>query len=211
MFIIQHEAYFLVNEQSVTIPVFAKRLLLADFLIGFCMALNIKIRESESKDHSGILSLYPLGFPDEDLVPLVKELLAEKATHLSLVADLDGNVIAHVDFSPCSVEDSDAKLSLLGPLCVTPEFHRKGVGTAIVKSGLARLDADQVSSVLVLGAPSYYGRFGFRKSDKIAAPFDLPEIWYDSWQVLNLEKPSSDVRGRLNVTSPWQQEALWLP
>ncbi len=175
------------------------------------MAMNVHIRESTAEDQEGILDIYPDAFPEEDLIPLVKELLADTASTLSLVAELESQIVANVVFTEASVEGFDDKLSLLGPLCVSTKHHRRGIGTAIVKSGLARLLANDVSSVLVLGNPKYYGRFGFQAPSAILAPYDLPEIWHGSWQVLHLNEAASQVEGQLLVTPPWQHEHLWLP
>jgi putative acetyltransferase len=54
------------------------------------MTDNIEIRESEPRDVPLIKALYPMAFPDEDLLPLVKELLEGSSTVHSLVAIVEG-------------------------------------------------------------------------------------------------------------------------
>jgi putative acetyltransferase len=49
----------------------------------------------------------------------------------------------------------------LGPLGVLPSCQGRGVGHALTHAVLAAADALNEPAVVVLGAPSYYGRFGF--------------------------------------------------
>ena len=49
----------------------------------------------------------------------------------------------------------------LGPLSVRPEQQRRGIGTALVGEGLARLRARGAAGCVLLGDPGYYRRFGF--------------------------------------------------
>lgn len=61
----------------------------------------------------------------------------------------------------------------LAPLAVEPEHQRRGVGTALMREGLARADQSGESLVIVLGDPRYYRRFGFETAERFAihAPF----------------------------------------
>ena len=54
------------------------------------MTSNRIVRECVDEDHPGIIDIYPKAFPDEELVPLVHELLADNAFALSLVCEQDG-------------------------------------------------------------------------------------------------------------------------
>ena len=58
----------------------------------------------------------------------------------------------------------------LGPVSVMPPFQRSGVGSALIDQGLARLRAMKAQGCVVLGAPGYYGRFGFRHDPRLAYP-----------------------------------------
>ena len=50
---------------------------------------ELEIRESVHTDVAAIESLYPQAFPDEDLLPLVRDLLQDKAIAVSLVGAVD--------------------------------------------------------------------------------------------------------------------------
>lgn len=70
---------------------------------------------------------------------IVKALRAAGALAVSLVAELDGQVIGHVAFSPVSLSDGTPDWYGLGPVSVLPEQQRQGIGKALIREGLARL------------------------------------------------------------------------
>lgn len=172
------------------------------------MSTRPSIRESAPGDCDAIECLYPEAFPDEDLVPLVRDLLKGPASVLSLVATIDSQVAGHVIFTRCDVDGSVA--ALLGPLAVAPNWQRQGIGSTLVHTGLQRLDKWEVKVVCVLGDPSYYGRFGFERDSSIKPPYTLPSEWRDAWQSLNTGTPEP-ITGKLVLPDTWMQPALWLP
>jgi putative acetyltransferase len=175
------------------------------------MTDSIEIRTSSSGDLSAIEALYPDAFPSEDLLPLVRELLRELSTTISLVALAPPAVVGHVMFTRCSVEGSACKVALLGPLAVATAYQRKGFGSALVCSGLRRLTDAGFAEVCVLGDPAYYRRLGFRPSMNILAPYPLPAAWRDAWQSIHIGRTEAPCRGVLVVPPLWRQPALWAP
>ncbi len=169
------------------------------------------VRDSVNGDVAALERLYPAAFPDEDLLPLLRDLLEARADVLSLVACIDSDVAGHGAFTRCGLEGSNGKLALLGPLAVSPERQRQGVGSAIVLAGLERLRAANTQLVCVLGDPKYYGRFGFRRDSRIEPPYKLPPEWRNAWQSISLATDTGSLAGRLRVPLPWQQPALWAP
>lgn len=175
------------------------------------MTDKIEIRESRPGDVAAIERLYPDAFPDEDLLPLVRELLREGPAVLSLVA-MAGEVLAgHVIFTTCGLAGRPDKLALLGPLAVVPARQRQGIGSAILRAGLQRLVKAGTKRVYVLGDPAYYGRFGFEPEDDVTLPYPLPEEWQGAWQSLSLRGDQPPLQGALSVPQPWRRPALWAP
>ena len=166
----------------------------------------VDIRTSTPDDLPGIEQLYGDAFPDEDLIPVVRELIA--LGEMSLVAVNDEAIVGHVLFSACEV--GDQKVSMLAPLCAAPALHKQGIGTALVQDGFARLRADGVSWVYVLGDPNYYGRFGFKAENDVSPPYPLPNEWQDmgAWQSIAL-KNASTLSGTLDVPVPWKHQKYW--
>lgn len=167
------------------------------------------IRESTADDLVAIERLYPEAFPDEDLVPLVGDLLAETTGTLSLIATQGSSLLGHVLFTLGNVDGHTDALALLGPLAVSPSHQRRGIGSVLVHEGLRRLECDGVSTVLVLGDPAYYSRFGFKAERGVVPPYEIPAEWRDAWQSLHLGTDSRQNSGLLQLPQPWQRPALW--
>lgn len=172
---------------------------------------RIEIRESLPSDIASIEKLYPDAFPDEDLLPLVRELLQETPIVLSLVGIIGTSLVGHVIFTTCGIAGDTDKVALLGPLAVGTAWQRQGIGSAIVRAGLQRLENTGVIQVYVLGDPAYYGRLGFVPEAGVTPPYSLPEEWRGAWQSINLRSAEPPSRGKLSVPQPWLQPALWAP
>lgn len=172
---------------------------------------TVDIHESASQDLAEIELLYPLAFPDEDLLPLVRDLLPDTMNVLSLVATIGSQLAGHVVFTRGRVAEQDERTALLGPLAVSPVYQRQGVGSALVRAGLQRLEHENVDRVFVLGDPAYYGRFGFQPGAAVMPPYPLPAEWQNAWQSLSLTGSDLSRPGQLNLPDQWLQPSLWLP
>lgn len=162
-------------------------------------------------DRAEIARLYGAAFPAEELFPLVARLLDLPAGVLSLTARQDGGLAGHVIFTLCAIDGQTDTAALLGPLAVEPAVQRSGIGSALVREGLARMAALGARHVLVLGDPAYYGRFGFAEESGISPPYAIPPEWKPAWQGLTLSKASPTLAGRLAPPAVWMEERYWLP
>ena len=175
------------------------------------MSDKLKIHESIQGDATAIELLYPEAFPDEDLLSLVRDLSQDSMIAMSLVGTIDSRVVGHVVFTNCGVVGRNVKAALLGPLAVAPIWQRQGIGSAIVRAGLQRLQDTAVHLVCVLGDPAYYGRLGFVQESLVEPPFPLPAEWDGAWQSQYLDDTTMPCAGKLSVPSQWLQPALWAP
>ena len=175
------------------------------------MSDELEIRESVQADVSAIETLYPEAFPDEDLLPVVRDLMQYPAIAVSLVGAIDSWIVGHVIFTKCGVAGSSIKAALLGPLAVAPAWQRQGIGSAIVRAGLQRLKDADVDLVCVLGDPAYYGRLGFVTETLVEPPFPLPAEWQGAWQSQYLDDTTAPCSGKLIVPPQWLQPDLWSP
>ena len=169
------------------------------------------MRDSVPADWGAIESLYPEAFPDEDLLPLVRDLLPDTAVVMSLVGTIDAQIVGHAIFTRCSIEGDGINAALLGPLVVAPARHRQGIGSAIVQAGFRQLEKAGVNRVFVLGDPAYYGRLGFLPDSLVEPPYPLPPEWDGAWQSQSLGEPTMPCAGKLSVPPQWLQPALWAP
>jgi putative acetyltransferase len=64
------------------------------------------------------------------------------------------------------------KAAYLACLSVEPAWQRRGIGSRLVRGGLARLIERGYRAASLLGDPAYYGRFGF--SPELAHRIDSP-------------------------------------
>ena len=93
---------------------------------------------------------------------IIGALRAAGALAVSLVAEIDGNVVGHVAFSPVTISDGNPHWYGLGPVSVLPQHQRQGIGSALIREGLSLLRARGAQGCVLVGEPAYYQRFGFR-------------------------------------------------
>ena len=175
------------------------------------MSEKLEIRESRQADSAAIESLYPAAFPDENLLPLVRDLLNDAAVAISLVGTIGTRIVGHAIFTRCGVVGNSINAALLGPLAVSPAWQRQGIGSAIVRAGLRRLEDADVNRLYVLGDPAVYGRLGFLPESLVEPPFPLPAEWDGAWQSQNVGEPTTPCAGTLSVPPQWLEPALWAP
>ena len=111
---------------------------------------------------------------------------------LSLVATIDGGVVGH---DVCRRATVDARRSLgLGPLGVLPAHQGLGVGQALMHAVVAAADALEEQSVVLLGDPVYYRRFGFVLGATVGLLPPDPS-WVEHFQVRPLHAWDGSLRG----------------
>lgn len=93
---------------------------------------------------------------------IVAALRRAHALTISLVAELDGNVVGHIAFSPVRISDGTPRWYGLGPFSVLPAYQRRGIGKALIREGLERLKARHARGCCLVGYPDYYRPLGFR-------------------------------------------------
>ena len=109
---------------------------------------------------------------------IVAALRAANALAVSLVAEIDGRVIGHIAFSPLTISDGTRNWYGLGPVSVLPAYQRQGVGTALIREGLSRLQDIGAQGCCLVGHPDYYPRFGFRNVPGLVVEGVPPEVFF---------------------------------
>jgi putative acetyltransferase len=135
----------------------------------------ILIRDEEPCDREQARKVNEAAFGRSDEADLIDRLRVEGAVLLSLVAEVDGQIIGHILFSRMTVETAQKPVAAvsLAPMAVLPQHQGRKVGSQLVRRGLARLCDRGEHIVIVVGHKQYYPRFGFssEKARKLASPF----------------------------------------
>lgn len=136
---------------------------------------TVLIRCEKPDDQSAVRTVNESAFGRFDEANLIDNLRKESAVLLSLVAEIEKQVIGHILFSRMWIDNSDGSLAAvaLAPMAVLPAYQRKGVGGMLIRSGLTFLRGGGEHIVIVLGHPDYYARFGFsaERAGALASPF----------------------------------------
>ena len=159
---------------------------------------KISIRSEIPEDYDQITIVNDLAFNGKQEGELIIRLRRREQfiPELSLVCESNGIISGHILLFPIHIVSGNEKhpTIALGPMSVRPGFQNKGIGSELVKEGLKRAGELGFESVLVLGHPKYYPKFGFRKASKwkIKADFDVPD---EALMAIELKKGSLDFGG----------------
>lgn len=83
---------------------------------------------------------------------------------LSLVADVQGEIMGHILLSKAKViqSNNEKEVIVLAPIAVKPDFQKKGIGRKLIEESLGRAKDLGYGLVLLIGHPTYYSKFGFQ-------------------------------------------------
>ena len=146
---------------------------------------GIRIRKALISDLPGILSVVKNAFEnmvysDQSEEALVKCLVSSTSfvPSLSIVAEHKNAIVGHILLTRITIEDNKGNSvpSLaLAPLAVEPIFHRKGIGTQLIKHAHSKALNLGYQSIIVVGDANYYTRFGYHSilEFNVELPFDV--------------------------------------
>jgi putative acetyltransferase len=156
------------------------------------------IRAETAADVEAVHRVNELAFGRSAEANLVDALRFSVQPIISLVAILDDQVVGHILFSPVTIESEAEVFAAMGlaPVAVRPDYQNRGVGAALIRSGLAECRRLGHEIVVVLGHPAYYPRFGFVTASTlgIRCEFDVPDEAY-----MVAELTPGALRGRRGV------------
>jgi putative acetyltransferase len=133
------------------------------------------VRDEQPCDREQVRKVNEAAFGRSDEADLIDRLRVEGAVVLSLVAEVDSQIIGHILFSRITVETAQGPIAAvsLAPMAVLPDHQGREVGSQMVRHGLVQLCDRGECIVTVLGHKQYYPRFGFssEKARYLASPF----------------------------------------
>jgi len=132
------------------------------------MRSDTLVRTEQLHDAEAVRRVNVLAFGRAAEGALVDALRGADGVTLSLVAEVDGQVVGHILFSPVEIDrDGGHDIAVgLAPMAVLPEHQRHGIGSKLIRAGLDRLREAGHGAVVVLGHPDYYPRFGFTRASR---------------------------------------------
>ena len=150
----------------------------------------MELRPETTRDIDAIRELTrvafaPMPYSDGTEPDVIDRLRNADALTLSLVAEIDGEVVGQVTFSPAN---GSADWYALGPVSVQPERQSEGIGRAMIRAGLEQLRTAGATGCMLVGNPAYYSRFGFELTPALC-PQDEPAEFF---QTLRLGDGATD-------------------
>jgi putative acetyltransferase len=141
------------------------------------MKNSMQIRGEAPTDADGITRVNYLAFgrPNEGELILKLRKLSGFEPRLSLVYEKDNIILGYILLLPIMIQSThgDYQTLSLGPIAVLPDHQKRGIGGCLIGEGHAAALELGFQSVVLLGHPTYYPRFGY----KPAALWNLTNPW----------------------------------
>lgn len=124
----------------------------------------MEIRPQVLGDTDHVWELLNAAFADGGRVARLAEALLDSSSRIALVAEQDGEIVAHLQLSRSWLDAPTRIVDVLvmSPVAVAPRRQRKGVGSRLIKAGMAEAERQGAPLVWLEGDPNLYPPFGFR-------------------------------------------------
>jgi predicted N-acetyltransferase YhbS len=152
---------------------------------------TLTIRQEVPSDTPAITWVNDLAFDRPNEGQLVRKLrkLADFEPRLSLVCEHDSKIKGHILLFPIKIKGNNGNFQSLslGPIAVVPDHQKQGIGGSLIREGHTAAVELGYNSVVLLGHPTYYPRFGY----KPASLWNLTNPWgihNEAFMAVELEK-----------------------
>ena len=167
---------------------------------------NLIIRDEQTADLSAISKVTKAAFEKMEISNQTEHLVIDAlrkadALTISLVAELNGNIVGHIAFSQVIMSDGTEDWYGLGPVSVHPDFQRNGIGKALIQEGLAQLKKLNPKGCCLVGHPEYYRRFGFENVEGLIHEGVPPEAFFALSYDGNIPKGRVEFHRAFSVTN----------
>jgi putative acetyltransferase len=182
-------------------------------------AAAMTVRQTLESDIADLRDIHLKAFGEEEgpeIAELVEALMEDATARplVSLASVKDERLTGHILFTSVRLSGSARAVSasILAPLAVLPEEQSRGVGGALIRTGLGMLRESGTGLVFVLGHPGYYPRYGFVPAGELGfeAPYPVPEEHAAAWMVQELcPGLIGTVRGTVRCSDALDQPRYW--
>ena len=125
------------------------------------------IRKEKNTDFESITNVtieafknHPISRQTEHFI--INALRSANVLTISLVAEIDKQIVGHIAFSPINISDGSTGWYGLGPVSVLPDYQKQGIGKALINKGLSLLKDMGAQGCALVGHPEHYKKFGFK-------------------------------------------------
>jgi putative acetyltransferase len=172
---------------------------------------TFEIRPVQPADRHAVRRVNGIAFGGDRVPDMVETLVAAGDVVASLVAEVSGEVVGHVQLSRCWVDARERLVEVvsLSPLATEPTHQRQGIGSALVAAALETARELGEPAVFLEGDPGFYGSRGFVAAEPLG--FDRPSqrIPEPAFQVALLDEGIP--RGRFVYCQTfWTQDCVGL-
>lgn len=136
--------------------------------------MKIIIRRENENDHriveeltrEAFWNLYVPGCDEHYLANILRN-HPDFIPELDFVAVVDDKIVGNIMYTKSFVADEkNNRINTLtfGPLCVLPEFQRKGIGSSLINHTKDIAVRNNSKAIIILGSPHNYCKHGFKNS-----------------------------------------------
>jgi putative acetyltransferase len=162
---------------------------------------GVEVRPARPSDRAEVRRVAAAAFGDEGptITALLGALDAAGRVVASLVAEVDGSVVGHVQLNRSWLDTRERLVDVLvlSPLSVEPGRQGRGIGGALVAAAIAAAGEHGAPALFLEGSPAYYGARGFRRADELGFGRPSARIPGAAFQVAVLPGHEEWMRGRL--------------
>jgi putative acetyltransferase len=134
------------------------------------------VRNEVPHDVAAIRRVNTSAFETDAEAKLVDALRSAGALVLSLVAEVNSEIVGHIAFSPVVVTSAEHIRHGVGlaPMAVSPAYQRQGIGGTLIDVALGMLGDAGHPFCVVLGHSDYYPRHGFVRASPFGIRWERP-------------------------------------
>jgi predicted N-acetyltransferase YhbS len=148
--------------------------------------MPVTIRPETPADYARVFEITEAAFRDLPISDHTEQHLVNRLRtstafipELSLVAELDGEVVGHILFTRAAIVGPDRTWEslTLAPVSVAPPYQRHGIGGQLIRAGIEIACELGFDNINLVGHAEYYPRFGFVRASLygVRCAFDVPD------------------------------------
>ena len=168
----------------------------------------ITIREENKNDLIKIREINDIAFNQSQEGEVVDKIRESDSKVLSLVAEIDNNIVGHIFYSDAIIEYNDEKIYAMGlaPMAVLPSYQKQGIGKLLINESLKILKKKDVPFIIVLGHEDYYPKFGFEIASKYNVKCQWDGVPDDAFMIMLIDKEITlKIQGVAKYRDEWNE------